>query len=121
MNLEGELPTDDASWPRQQPRIRYFRKKPIPIPMLEWTGENMDEIQEFTGVFEVTPADRDEPVVELPKFLVKDVLPLRAEIYNTEEAAWIPCPVGHFVVKGVRGEFYPISPAALEQSYDEVV
>lgn len=100
--------------------IRYFKKKPIPVPMIEWTGENMDEIRQFTGVFEVTPEDRDEPKVEIPKFLIKDVLPLRAEIYNTEVLAWVPVPVGHFVARGVNHEFYPISPDVLEQTHDEV-
>lgn len=101
--------------------IRYFKKKPIAVPMIEWTGENMDEIREFTGNIDVVSAqDTDQVPYPLPKFLVKDVLPIRAEIYNTEELAWIPVPLGHFVAKGSNGEFYPISPAVLEQTYDEV-
>lgn len=89
--------------------IRYFRKKPISVPMLEWTGENLDEIQQFTGRVP------DDDGILLFR-LINDI----AKVYNTEETGWIPCPVGHHVVKGVRGEFYPISPAVLEQSYDEV-
>lgn len=100
--------------------IRYFRKKPIPVPMVEWTGKNLNEIQEFTGYFEVrTPLDGDTPAVPIPIFQVTSSIG-DAQIYSSEERGWVPCQRGHFIVKGIRGEFYPISPAALEESYDEV-
>jgi hypothetical protein len=38
-------------------------------------------------------------------------------VWNTEENGWINCPVGHRIAKGRLGEFYPISPAALEAGF----
>jgi len=93
------------------PEIRYFRKKPIPVPMLEWTGENLEQMQEFVGLLQ-EPED-----IPIRKFYQS---PSGAKVYNTEELAWIPCPVGHYVAKGANGEFYPISPDVLAKTYDEV-
>lgn len=93
------------------PEIRHFKKKPIPVPMLEWTGDNWTQMQEFVGFIH----DPGESPVR--KFYFS---PGGAKVYNTEERIWISVPIGHFVAKGVRNEFYPISPAVLEKTYDEV-
>jgi hypothetical protein len=93
------------------PEIRYFKKKPFAVPMLEWTGENLEQMQEFVGWLH----EPDESPIR--KFYNG---PSQAKVYNTEELAWIPCPVGHFVAKGVNGEFYPISADVLAKTYEEV-
>ena len=54
------------------------------------------------------------PVLTQPYLGLPDVL----EVWNDQESAWIPCPVGHSVVKGRLGEFYPISPAAIAETYE---
>jgi len=100
------------------PEIRYFKKKPFAVPMLEYTGRNVLQVQEFTGPFSAVP-DPELPIYkfQLRKHMDED---RTAEVYNTEELAWIPCPVGHFVAKGANGEFYPISADVLAKTYDEV-
>ena len=54
------------------------------------------------------------PAATQPYLGLPDVL----EVWNDQESAWIPCPVGHSVVKGRLGEFYPISPAAIAETYE---
>jgi len=84
-----------------EPAVKHYRKKPVTVATLEWTGSNIAALREFTG-------DRG--------YLDRTSGPLR--IWNTEEGDWITCPVGHSVVRGRLGEFYPISPAALEATYE---
>ena len=84
-----------------EPAVKHYRKKPVTVATLEWTGSNIAALREFTG-------DRG--------YLDRTSGPLR--VWNTEEGDWITCPVGHSVVRGRLGEFYPISPAALEATYE---
>lgn len=31
--------------------VKQFRQRPNPVPALQWTGENFDELRAFTGAF----------------------------------------------------------------------
>lgn len=35
-------------------------------------------------------------------------------IYNILEHQWLNVPIGHWVVKGLKGEFYPCEPSVME-------
>ena len=43
-----------------------------------------------------------------------------AEIYNYKEDCWINCPVGHWVIQGISGEYYPCDPEVFAKTYKEV-
>ncbi|WP_055591126.1 hypothetical protein [Peterkaempfera griseoplana] len=85
----------------------YFRKRPIEIEAIRWTGDNADQLCTFAG---------DGPGGE-PTFAVRRQV---AQVWAREEGCWVDCPVGHWVVRGVLGEYYPVSPAAMEASYEMV-
>lgn len=63
--------------------------------------------------------ENNEPYIR--KFVADDSLLKFGDnslrVWNKEEEDWINCPMFHYIIKGVRGEFYPISPEALEQYY----
>jgi hypothetical protein len=90
------------------PQPQRFRKKPVTVEMLQWTGSNTEALAAFCG----TTPWRD------PVFVPTERGDGMAVLWNDQEYGYVPCPAGHYVVRGVFGEFYPISPAALAETYE---
>lgn len=78
-----------------------FRKKPVVIEALQFTGDNAEEIGYFAGL-NAQLAGRES----------------RLEI-KTKEGVMIANP-GDYIIKGVQGEFYPCKPDIFEQTYERV-
>ncbi|WP_377266963.1 hypothetical protein [Peterkaempfera sp. SMS 1(5)a] len=77
------------------------------IEAIRWTGDNADQVRAF-----VSTKSGGEPA-----FAVRRQV---AQVWAREEGCWVDCPVGHWVARGVLGEYYPVSPAAMEASYEMV-
>ena len=76
-----------------------YRKKPVVIEAVQWTGDNEKEVYDFTrGEYYIT---RGELFIET---LEGDML----------------ASVGDFIIKGVKGEFYPCKPDIFEATYEAV-
>lgn len=45
---------------------------------------------------------------------------IHLKVWNTLEDQWLNVPIGHWVVKGLRGEFYPCEQQAMDMKYTEV-
>jgi endo-1,4-beta-mannosidase len=78
--------------------IKHYRKKPVVIEAVQWTGDNRSEIFDFVGKFAVWG----------------DVSGM---IIKTLEGQHI-ASVGDYIIKGVNGEFYPCKPEIFEKTYD---
>jgi hypothetical protein len=79
-----------------------FRKKPVVIEAVQFTGKNDDEIADFVG-------DKGyDPIVARPTWII-----------HTLEGDMQANP-GDWIIKGVQGEFYPCKPDIFEQTYDRV-
>lgn len=78
---------------------KKYRKKPVVIEAVQWTGNNDDDIMEFvpTGRF----GDDDDGGVY--------IMTLEGEMRAS---------VGDYIIKGVQGEFYPCKPDIFEQTYE---
>ena len=76
-----------------------YRKKPVVIDAMQWTGDNKDEVLEFIGGDHWW--DQDGPI------LVTLEGEMRAE-------------VGDWIIRGVKGEFYPCKPDIFAWTYDLV-
>ena len=76
-----------------------YRKKPIVIEAVKWTGVNNNEVSEFMKHY--------------PKIVDRTVRikTLEGNIYASE---------GDFIIQGVSGEFYPCKPDIFHKTYDEV-
>jgi hypothetical protein len=87
-----------------------YRKKPLTVLAVQWTGDNADELRAFAGSkFDVVdPEDRTEDSE------------ITAQVFDELHSTWVGLYTGHHVVMGVRGEFYPIDPAVLAETYDAV-
>lgn len=82
--------------------IKKYRKKPIDVEMVEWTGENWEEINAFAGAVNVRE------------------IGAQVQIFDELHQSWGDLNVGGSVVKGVKGEFYPIEADVVADTYDEV-
>jgi hypothetical protein len=77
-----------------------FRKKPVVIEAIQWTGDNYDEVGDFLGLYATAQVDDD--------FIIP-----------TLEGEMRAAP-GDWIIKGVKGEFYPCKPDIFEETYERV-
>ena len=76
-----------------------FRKKPVVIEAVQWTGDNYGEIKRFAK--DVCWLCGHVPVIST----------LEGEMSVSE---------GDWIIKGVNGEFYPCKPDIFEKTYELV-
>lgn len=83
--------------------MSFYRKKPVVIEAIQFDGYNHDEIREWSGgkVLSAKPW-KDNYSTLVVSTLEGD---MDADIYS-----WI--------IKGVKGEFYPCRPDIFEQTYE---
>jgi hypothetical protein len=83
-----------------------FRKKPVVIEAIQWTGSNYEEVSEFMQTQRGT-VDIDDPLN--PALLV-----------HTTEGVMKASP-GDWIIRGVKGEYYPCKPDIFEMTYEPVM
>lgn len=76
-----------------------FRKKPVIIEAIQWTGNNLEEIKDFMGYYESAKKNL---------------------IIHTLEGKMI-AQVNDWIIHGVQGEYYPCKPDIFEKTYEPVV
>lgn len=91
-----------------------YRKRPVVIDAIRWTGQNPGEVKAFVG----QRPDSGESGFQLPDEAARDWD--QAHVWAKAEGCWMRCPVGHWVIKGVSGEFYPHAPHTFEITYEPV-
>lgn len=87
-----------------------YRKKPVVIEAVQWTGENRAEINKFCrnkAFFIPDRQDTEGYVTALQLFIDSREGIMRAE-------------TGDYIIKGVNGEFYPCKPDVFEKTYERV-
>lgn len=90
-----------------------FRKKPVVVEAVRWTGSNLEEIRNFVG------SDLIEDYMELFSMngTLKEML---VDIAIDTLEGTMRVDYGDYIIKGVKGEFYPCKPDIFEQTYEEV-
>lgn len=83
--------------------VRSYRKKPVVIQAVQWTGSNVEEIREFVG--RDARFEFNEDITNLYIWTLEGV----------HEAT-----VGDYIIRGINGEFYPCKPDIFEKTYDIV-
>lgn len=79
-----------------------YRKKPVEVEAVQWTGKNPKEIACFIGQWPF-------PSEYAPTHLVIETL-----------EGLMHASVGDYIIKGVNGEFYPCKPDIFEKTYERV-
>lgn len=89
--------------------ILVARKKPVEIECVQFTGNNIAEIQKFVGDDFIMSFIRiDDPWAEhsAPDFSIRT---LEGDMKISE---------GDYIIKGVNGEFYPCKPEIFKKTYE---
>ena len=85
--------------------MQKFVKKPVVIEAVEYNGANKEEIEAFIG------KKLDTIYTELKE-------PLELKIPTLEGD--MKAVAGDWIIKGVKGEYYPCKPDIFEQSYNMI-
>ena len=78
----------------------FYRKKPVVIEAIQYTGENRSEVLDFDSRIVARFPDGDHHVA---------VYTLEGKMRADE---------GDYIIRGVRGEVYPCKPDIFEATYE---
>lgn len=78
---------------------KKYRKRLVTIEAIQWNGENLAEIDKFTQ----GKVKNHESVLIIPT--------LEGDMYAS---------LNDYIIKGVKGEFYPCKPNIFLATYEEV-
>ena len=94
-----------------------YRKKPVEIEAVEWTGKNEREMYEFLTVKIDTIPTLEEDTFRID--LVNGGCQVGNLIIKTLEGDH-RANIGDYVIKGVKGEYYPCKPDIFKMTYEKV-
>lgn len=87
-----------------------YIKKPVVVEAIQWTGNNLEEIHKFVGKNLLIHTRYDE----LVNLNVVEYIEIKTLEGNHVAS------IGDFIIKGIRGEFYPCKPDIFHETYAEV-
>ena len=82
--------------------INKYRKKPVIVEAVIWTGNNIDEVK------------------ELAKSAVENIIFVNTNLYIETLEGNMKVSVGDYIIKGIAGEFYPCKPDIFKETYETV-
>jgi hypothetical protein len=90
--------------------MAQYRKKPVVIEAIQWNGNNFDDIKDFANskVRYHSYYDHNEYFESKTTLTIKT---LEGDMMASK---------GDFIIKGVKGEFYPCKPDIFEATYEIV-
>jgi hypothetical protein len=91
-----------------------YRKKPVTIEALQWTGNNHRQMFNFLG-----GEDTDYMTASGTNFYIDWSKVEGGLVIKTLEGEHI-ASIGDWIIKGVKGEFYPYKPDVFEMTYEKV-
>ena len=86
--------------------IKKYVKKPVVIEAFEYEGWNLPHLIDFTR----GPNNKNNVAANYDT----------KEVYILTLEGPMKVSVGDFVIKGVKGEFYPCKPDIFKETYEEV-
>lgn len=92
-----------------------FRKKPVVIEAIQFTGHNSTEIMLFVGQklqCSEVPHEVEREHYDIPNDAYSIKIPTLEGVMTGIRGDWI--------IKGVKGEFYPCKPDIFEKTYEAV-
>ena len=90
--------------------IMKYRKKPVVIEAVQWNGTNLSDIKEFVGdslVYDII--DTAWQVGKGKPHVLMKIKTLEGDMHVSE---------GDYIIKGLKGEFYPCKPDIFEKKYE---
>lgn len=95
--------------------MKYI-KKPVIIEAVKWTGSNHREMFDF-----LTNNEKENEPIEVygDNFYIDHTKVNGGLIIKTLEGKHI-ASVGDYIIKGIKGEFYPCKPDIFEETYKKI-
>ena len=87
--------------------VRRYVKRPVQVEAMQFDGGNLDELRAFAG-----------PTVQIYNEKLTNVAPMIS--IHTLEGVMNVTP-GDWIIRGVKGEFYPCKPDIFDASYMLVI
>jgi hypothetical protein len=88
-----------------------YIKKPVCIQAIKWTGMNLKQVIEFTGLHKSAEKLTWTEYADLVENEGLKIFTLEGPLY---------AQIGDFIIRGIRGEFYPCKPGIFEATYEPV-
>ena len=82
-----------------------YRKKPVEIDAIQWVSDNIEQVYEMLGDNLIINTDEDKD--EVKHFI--------NTLEGKMEMSW-----GDYIIKGVKGEFYPCKSDIFELTYEKI-
>lgn len=89
---------------------KKYRTKPCEIEAIQWNGANLKEIKEFVGeslIYNI--CDTAWEVGKGRPYVYVKIKTLEGDMNAS---------IGDYIIKGLRGEFYPCKPDVFEKKYE---
>lgn len=83
--------------------VKTYRKKPVEVQAMVWDGRSVSKAIEFCGKENLD---------------ITGKYPGKLKIKTLEGV--MTANIGDYIIKGVKGEFYPCKPDIFEKTYEEV-
>lgn len=108
--MSQEKPTPQNN---DEPTVRRFRKKPVEIEAVQWDGSraSIQRACDWVNGFDPT----GDPILTYEFYGADDVS--GQPLVETLEGDMAVSP-GDWIIRGVKGEFYPCKPDVFEATYD---
>lgn len=90
-----------------------YQTKPFQIEAIQWTGDNADEIKTFVGI-----NDNEEDAFLLPEEMWGEYD--HPMVWDYLQKTWVGVNDNDYIIKGMKGEFYPCDSEVFEAKYEEV-
>jgi hypothetical protein len=93
--------------------IRTYRKIPIELQAVQFTGDNLDEVRELTGGSKFSLADD----LDREKYGDDEIAGM---VWDHRRSTWVGVKAGQWIMKDTEGEHWPVDEAVLAKSYEAV-
>lgn len=94
--------------------VQVYVKKPVEISAIQLTADNFSEVEQFIGCFDHDRLRQYNNEVDF----VKRQNPVGLNIKTLEGN--MLAAIGDYVIRGIKGEFYPCKPDIFELTYEPV-
>ena len=94
--------------------IKNYRKKPVVIRAVLWTGENLLQVVRFMG----QEVNMECSVTSEKWHLYTNIVHSNGLKISTLEGE-MNADIGDYIIKGVKGEYYPCKPDVFELTYED--
>lgn len=101
--------------------MALFRKKPVVIEAVQWTGLNTFSVLKFIGQEPDLSCDKaNDEFQTYCSLAIDNGLTIQTLEDGKDGRAKHVATVNDWIIKGVQGEFYPCKPDIFEATYESV-